>query len=130
MITIIRAAIRLTPALIGKMQQHDRSSVSFTEHWHIQQQHTNASLLATANFALAAEFNVDYDELEEEAALLGSFLVLQLVVRGLMEHFHLLELHHLLRICMAYLNESFIINYYNKKKLFCLIQIAFCPQIN
>lgn len=76
MITIIRAAIRLTPALIGKMQQHDRSSVSFTEHWHIQQQHTNASLLATANFALAAEFNVDYDELEEEEeeeALLGSF---------------------------------------------------------
>ncbi len=75
MITIIRAAIRLTPALIGKMQQHDRSSVSFTEHWHIQQQHTNASLLATANFALSAEFNVDYDELEEEEeeALLGSF---------------------------------------------------------
>jgi hypothetical protein len=75
-ITIIRAAIRLTPALIGKMQQHDRSSVSFTEHWHIQQQHTNASLLATANFALSAEFNVDYDELEEEEeeeALLGSF---------------------------------------------------------
>jgi hypothetical protein len=69
--TIIRAAIRLTPALIGKMQQHERSSVSFTEHWHIQQQHTNASLLATANFALSAEFIVDDFE-DTEAALTGS----------------------------------------------------------
>ena len=61
--TIIRAAIRLTPALIGKRQQHDRSSVSFTEHWHIQQQHTKASLFATANFALSAEFKfADFDD--------------------------------------------------------------------
>jgi hypothetical protein len=73
---MIRAAIRLTPALIGKMQQHDRSSVSFTEHWHIQQQHTNASLLATANFALSAEFIVDdledIDAALTDAALTGS----------------------------------------------------------
>jgi hypothetical protein len=70
---MIRAAIRLTPALIGKMQQHDRSSVSFTEHWHIQQQHTNASLLATANFALSAEFIVD--DLEDiDAALTDAAL--------------------------------------------------------
>jgi len=68
--TIIRAAMRLTPALIGKTQQHDRSSVSFTEHWHIQQQHTNASLLATANFALSAEFIVD--DLYDDGALTGS----------------------------------------------------------